>query len=123
MMVGIVIISISAVALYYMYVQGHVLLEEHEHRRKAFVLARELIADKEIEAATNKAIDIGEFIGEVELEPPNPDDDDEISGLTGTYKMGVELKDYGYLIKLTISWQERTGRDYKIFLPKTIPNY
>lgn len=123
LMVGLVIASISTVALYYMFEQGQVLFIEQEHRRQALIEARKLLTDKEKKVAVSKALDEGIFTQPVILQAPNPDDEDDPSGLTGIATFDIEKLPFGYLVKLTISWQERSGRKYKIFMPRTIKLY
>ncbi len=123
LMMAILIVSISIAALYYMYVQGKVLLEEQFHRRLALEKARNKMEWLKYLERTNE-----NNPGHVPLNAREhgveflvrPDTANGTVGIVAQYVVDVEPSPGGQSLYETVSviysWEEPSGREYEVKL-------
>lgn len=121
LMMAILIISISVVALYYMFVQGQVLLEEQYHRRIALERAQNRMERLKYLQSTNVnnpgqvPLDAREQGDEYLVEPG---ESGGTGGIIAHYVVDVAPSPGGQLLYETVSvtytWTEPSGREYEV---------
>jgi prepilin-type N-terminal cleavage/methylation domain-containing protein len=123
LMMAVIIVSISIVALYYMYVQGKVLLEEQFHRRLALEKAQNRMELLKYLERTNddnpghvpfSARERGvEFL-------VRPDTAEGTVGIVAQYEVDVESSPGGQslyeTVTVTYTWEEPSGREFEVKL-------
>jgi len=119
LMVSVIIVSISVVALYYMFLQGHTLMIEQEHRRIAFEKARERLVLEEVKYYSAEE----EFFSETESFDDflvDPDIEQEFEGVPATYTVQKILDDNNVPTVIVIyNWVAFSGRDYEVALVRS----
>jgi len=118
LMVSLIIVSISIIALYYMFLQGHTLMIEQNHRRTAFEKAKQKLIEQEVRYYSNNyetGVETGEdFLAE-------PDEEIEFQGVSASYSVTKILdpdNDVPF-VTVTYTWTESSGRDYEVTLVKS----
>lgn len=123
LMMAVIIVSISIVALYYMYVQGSVLLEEQFHRRLALEKARNRMELLKYLERTND-----DNPGHVPLSAREqgveflvrPDTAEGTVGIEAHYVVDVESSPGGQslyeTVTVTYTWEEPSGRGFEVKL-------
>lgn len=122
-MAAMIIISTTAIALYYMFSQGQVLILEQEHRRIVFEKAQKRLAGYRVMSKDeNFQIQEGTTSGSEVIAREIPEDEDDEIMLTAEYTVDVELEESAYYrVSIKYTWQERSGRDYQMTLVDCYP--
>ena len=127
-MVGIAIVSIASLAVYYMFVYGNELMEEQYHRKMAMEKAVSRI--EEIAFLTKKEMSVpqhlvGEF-DEILFEAGSGEMDDIVARVNVTVTESDVRNPYPnpsnpnflapayFEVSVTYNWEEQSGRDYDV---------
>ena len=125
LMIAAMILSITGLVLYYMFIQGQVLSMEQEHKLFVFQLAKKRLAIYQ-HASQARILDPGTITGTEDVELPvnenNRAGDDE-APLTVNYIVEVdEASTHDYVtVQVRYTWVELSGRTYEITLKDAYP--
>lgn len=119
-MVGLIIIGISVLALYIMFINGKELITEQEHRQLALEKARAVMEDMQYTRLRLGRVPAS-FAGSDDEVLVEGDDREEIKATrTVTVEYSPQIDDQGnpYVNEVTVlyEWEELSGRDYHIKL-------
>lgn len=115
LMIAMLVMAITALALYYMFNQGQVLVMEQEHKRLVFEKAQKRMTVYKL-LSNQHLIVTGTFPGseDIVIEPADNENGNPEVTMTAEYVTRIVEEDNLYNVEITYTWTEFSGRDYEI---------
>lgn len=117
LMIAMLVMAITALALYYMFNQGQILMAEQEHRCLVFEKAQKRMAVYKL-LSDQHLIVPGTYSGaeDVVIEPMDNENGNPEVTLAAEYVARVVEGEGLYNVEVKYTWTEFSGRDYEITL-------
>lgn len=118
-MVGLIIVGVSSLAMYIMFINGREMIAEQQHRRVALELARELMEDMQYSRKELGKVPES-FRGSDEVVLIVGEDREEITAertVTVEYSQQIDSntgKPYYSVVRVIYEWEELSGREYHV---------
>lgn len=120
-MVGLIVIGISILALYIMFINGREMITEQYHRRLALEKARELMEDMQYSKKKLGVVPESFRGTDDEILVPGDDREEIIAERTVTVEPSIQINEktgqpYYSEVSVVYEWEELSGREYRIEL-------
>lgn len=120
-MVGLIVIGISILALYIMFINGREMITEQYHRRLALEKARELMEDMQYNKKKLGVVPESFRGSDEEILVPGDDREEIMAERTVTVEPSIQIDEktgqpYYSEVSVVYEWEELSGREYRIEL-------
>lgn len=112
LMMALLIVTVSVMALYYMFIQGNAMILEQDHKRIAFERIKERLVEEQVNYYNNQ-FRTGEYTGVDFL--VEPDEENESLGIRASFVVTRVLNEDNLpFVTVTYNWFEFNGVNVEV---------